>query len=188
MGNMEKSKFSIRDLCFIGIFAAIIAAMAQISIPLTVPVTLQTFAIMLAGIVLGPKKGAIATLVYILLGAVGVPVFANFTGGLAIVTGATGGFIVTFPLLAICAGIGDNMYGRGRAIGKIWLFSWLVIGVLVNYLCGLLWFMQVTSFDFITSLGYCVVPFIPGDIVKVALSAVAGRQIKSALVKGKVLI
>ncbi|MCL2018679.1 MAG: biotin transporter BioY [Oscillospiraceae bacterium] len=187
---MNKIKFSTRNICLIGIFAAVIAVMAQISFPLPggIPVTLQTFAIMLAGIVLGARKGAVAVLVYVLLGAVGAPVFAGFGGGLGIIVGRTGGFIVTFPLLALCAGIGEGMYSRGRAIGKVWLFSWLAVGVLVNYLFGLLWFSHITSFDLLTSLSYCIVPFIPGDALKLILAAVAGRQLKTALLKGKVIV
>ena len=97
-------------MCHISIFAAIIAVCAQVSLPMPygVPLTLQTFAIQLAGVVLGPKKGALAALVYITLGAVGVPVFAGFTGGMGIVLGVTGGFILSFPLLALLAGIGSR--------------------------------------------------------------------------------
>ena len=78
----QNSKFSVRDICYAGLFAAVIAVMAQISIPmpLGVPMTMQTFAITLAAVVLGSKLSAIATLVYLMLGAVGVPVLANFSG------------------------------------------------------------------------------------------------------------
>ena len=90
----QTSKFSVRDICYAGLFAAVIAVMAQISIPmpLGVPMTMQTFAITLAAVVLGSKLSAIATLVYLLLGAVGVPVLANFSGGIDKFVGPTGGF------------------------------------------------------------------------------------------------
>ena len=80
---MQKTNFKTLDLCMIGVVTAVIVIMAQISIPmpLGVPMTMQTFAITLAGIILGSKKGAVASLIYVLLGAVGVPVFANFSGG-----------------------------------------------------------------------------------------------------------
>ena len=79
---MQKTNFKTLDLCMIGVVTAVIVIMAQISIPmpLGVPMTMQTFAITLAGIILGSKKGAVASLIYVLLGAVGVPVFANFSG------------------------------------------------------------------------------------------------------------
>ena len=93
----RKSSLSVTDLCYIALFTALIAVLAQISIPLPggVPLTLQTLAVPLAGIVLGPRRGTFSTLLYVLLGAIGIPVFANFTGGLGIVLGVTGGFIIS---------------------------------------------------------------------------------------------
>ena len=89
---MQKTNFKTLDLCMIGVVTAVIVIMAQISIPmpLGVPMTMQTFAITLAGIILGSKKGAVASLIYVLLGAVGVPVFANFSGGYQLLVGPTG--------------------------------------------------------------------------------------------------
>lgn len=109
---MQKpKKLTTRELCYIGVFAIIIAACAQIAIPQPggVPFTLQVWAVSLAGIVLGLKNGVIATLVYILLGAVGAPVFSRFTGGFGIILGPTGGFILTFPILAALAAIGQTL-------------------------------------------------------------------------------
>ena len=108
---MEKttkiSKINVRDFCYISAFTAIIAVMAQISIPLPagVPLTLQTLAVPLAGIVLGAKRGCVSTLLYVLLAAVGVPVLANMTGGIGYVFGITGGFIISFPVMALLSGL-----------------------------------------------------------------------------------
>ena len=101
MTTTNRSVLYVKDICYIALFTALIAILAQISIPLPggVPLTLQTFAVPLAGLVLGSKRGTIATVVYVLLGAVGVPVFSNFTVGLGIVLVLTGGFIVSFPLM-----------------------------------------------------------------------------------------
>ena len=101
--SASKSRFSVRDICYAGLFAAVIAVMAQISIPmpLGVPMTMQTFAITLAAVVLGSKLSAIATLVYLALGAVGVPVLANFSGGFDKFVGPTGGFLISFPLVGV---------------------------------------------------------------------------------------
>ena len=173
---------TIRDTCHIGIFAAIIAVCAQISIPMPalVPITLQTFAILLAGVVLGAKKGVLAALVYILLGAVGVPVFANFTGGPGVIFGRTGGFILSFPLMALAAGIGAQRR-------KLWLAVWLVVGTAVNYFCGVMMFSFITSTGVIAALPLVVVPFLPGDAVKVVMVLVLGGVIRQALVKNGVL-
>lgn len=174
-------KLTIRDICHIGIFAAIIAVCAQISIPMPVgvPMTLQTFAIPLAGVVLGVKKGVIATVVYILLGAVGMPVFANFTGGIGIIFGRTGGFILSFPLMALAAGIGASK-------GKLWLTAWLVVGTAVNYFCGMLMFSFITSTGMAASFGFVVVPFLPADVVKIVMILLLGKVIKESLVKNQI--
>ena len=92
------SKFNTRDICYIALFTAVIAVMAQISIPmpLGVPMTMQTFAITLAAVVLGAKFSTLSTFIYLLLGAVGVPVLAGFSGGLDKFVGPTGGFLFSF--------------------------------------------------------------------------------------------
>ena len=88
------------DIVYCGIFATITAILAQISIPLPggVPLTLQTFAVSLAGILLGSKKGFISILVYVLMGAIGLPVFSGFSAGIGAIVGPTGGFILSFPI------------------------------------------------------------------------------------------
>ena len=174
---MNNLKLSVRDICFIGIFAAVISVMA-VSIPLPngVPVTLQTFGIMLAGIILGPKKGAIAVLVYILLGAMGVPVFSGFKGGFAVITGPTGGFILSFPLIALFSGIGSLK-------NNLTLVAGIIAGVLLNYFCGMVWFSFVMPSNMHAAFMACVLPFLPADTVKVVLAAVAGKQIKNALIR-----
>lgn len=180
---MDKRNLSIRDLCFIGAFTAIIVALSQISIPMPygVPMTLQTFAIPLAGIIIGAKKGTLSTVIYVLLGALGVPVFAGFTGGLGIVLGPTGGFILSFPIMALTAGIGANKGNKG------WLIFGLAIGSIMNYLCGIFMFSLVTASDLNTAFIACVLPFIPTDIIKAILAGVLGVRCRNLLAKGKML-
>ena len=176
-------KISVKDMCFIGIFATLISASA-VSIPLPggVPVTLQTFIIMLAGVILGPKKGMLAVFVYILIGAVGVPVFSGFRGGFAVITGPTGGFIMTFPLITLFSGLGV----KGNKIIKLSL--WTGAGVILNYFCGMLWFTFITDHGFRAAFTFCVLPFLPADTVKVMLTIILGRQIKAILSKGNIYI
>ena len=167
-------KLSIQDLCLIGVFAAIIVVLGQISIPMPygVPMTLQTFIIPFAGIVLGAKRGTLATLIYVILGAVGLPVFAGFAGGISIVFGPTGGFILSFPIMAWLA---------GKAAEKehiLWLFAGLTTGTLLNFLCGMLMFSLITSNSLATAFLACVLPFIPTAIIKIILSGILGRRIK----------
>lgn len=178
---MKNTKFPIRDICFTGLFAALISVSAlSIPAPGGIPFTLQTFMIMLAGIILGPKKGVLAVLVYIILGTVGLPVFSGFRGGFGVISGPTGGFIISFAVIAFLAGIG----AQGNKIIKPMIF--ITAGVLLNYLCGMLWYDFVTGNGFAAAFTVCVLPFIPGDAVKVVLAVFAGRQIKAALSKGKI--
>jgi len=184
---------TIADLCYIAVFAAIIAVSAQtyIGMPFGVPITLQTFAVPLAGIVLGPKKGTIAVLIYVLLGAVGAPVFSEFTGGMGRVFGPTGGFILSFPLMALIAGVcsdlADRKYGNSKLISSLWLTAGLVGGATVNYICGMAFYAFVMPSDLRTAFTACVLPFIPTAIIKIVMLLMMGRAIKRALAKSGVM-
>ena len=135
----KKSKMSVRDICYAGLFAAVIAVMAQISIPMPmgVPMTMQTFAITLAAVVLGSKLSAIATLVYLLLGAVGVPVLANFSGGIDKFVGPTGGFLISFPIMAYIIGLGVEHRDAFKGAFPVAV----VVGTVVNYIVGVILFV-----------------------------------------------
>ena len=168
---------SVRELCYIGIFVAVISICAQIQIPMPhgVPLTLQTLAIMLSGIVLGAKNGTIAALIYILLGAFGAPVFSSFSGGLGIIFGRTGGFILSFPLLALAAGIGSSKDKR------FWLVLWLIVGFIINFSCGTLMFSAVMSMPLLVSFSIAAAPFIPTELIKIALLVIFGKRIKQSI-------
>lgn len=174
---MEKSTYSAHDICFVGLFAAIIAVVSQLSIPMPygVPMTMQTFIIPLTGTILGAKKGAVSVLIYIFIGAAGIPVFAGFSGGVGIVLGIRGGFILSFPIMAITAGISM------RKSNIVWLVSWLVAGAIINYACGMLWFSFVMPANLTTAFVASVLPFIPTSIVKIILLAILAKPAKRAL-------
>ena len=173
---------TVRDICAIGVFTAVIAVCAQISIPMPygIPLTLQTLAVPLAGIILGPRNGTFSVLSYLLLGIVGVPVFAGLAGGPAVVFGPTGGFLLSFPFMAHIAGKGDE---RRKLF---WLVTGLVAGTIINYLCGMLYFQFVMSSDFEQAFSVCVLPFMPTAFLKIVCAAVFGRSLKKVLIKNKV--
>lgn len=181
---MESKKLSTRELCHIGIFTAIIAVCAQIIIPQPggVPFTLQAWAVSLAGLILGSKNGTLAALVYVLLGAVGAPVFAGFSGGFGVIMRPTGGFILTFPIVALLAGLGE------RKGGLVWVVLGLIAGSIFNWGVGLLWFNWVTEFGLAISFGYAVAPFIIVGIVRTAVLPLISKSIKNAMRKAKVTI
>ncbi len=192
---MNRQSTGIKDIIYIAVFTAIIAVLAQISIPMPggVPMTMQTFAVPLAGIVLGAKRGTISTLIYVLLGFIGVPVFAGFSGGAGIVLGVTGGFIVSFPLMAFLAGLGmrvadrQRMSERNRAMAWVMIYAGLIVGALINYLIGSLWFMAVAGGSFARAVTLCVVPFIPTAIIKIIAVGCLGPVLRNMLIKAHIL-
>lgn len=183
------SAVSIRELCYSAIFAAIISVLAQLSIPLPggVPLTLQTLAVMLSGIILGARCGSIAVIIYILLGAVGLPVYSGFKGGLSSLLGPTGGFIISFWTISICSGLGMQFAGRAkRNIGSLRLYYLIIaasilIGAILNYTVGVVWFSSTTGNNAATALKLCVLPFIVTDLIKVALATAFGPMLAKAL-------
>ncbi len=172
---MQNSKISIQDICSIAIMTAITVVLAQISIPmpLGVPMTMQTFAVTLAGIVLGAKRGAISMIIYVLLGAIGVPVLANFSGGFQHLIGPTGG---SFPIMAYLIGIGTKMR---RQKGMFLLF--LILGTAANYAIGVLMFCILMKASIWTGITACVLPFIPTAIIKAAVASILGLKLQVRL-------
>ena len=139
-----------------------------------VPMTMQTFAITLAGIILGSKKGAVASLIYVLLGAVGVPVFANFSGGYQLLVGPTGGFIISFPIMAFIIGLGVEYKNRFKGC-----FTFcLILGTCINYLFGVVMFCIIMHSTVWVALTACVLPFIPTAILKAILASILGLNLR----------
>ena len=169
---MDKSyeRISIKHMTLIAMFASLTAILSQISIPLPftpVPINLAMLSVFISGGVLGGKKGAISQLIYVALGAVGVPVFAQFTAGISRLFGPTGGYILGYVLSAFLIGFLFEKFKR--SIINISIV--LIIGLLTCYAVGTAWFMFVTKNSFYTSMAYCIIPFIPGDILKITASA-----------------
>lgn len=177
--EVTKSKITTKELVFTALMAVIIAVCSWISIPTTVPFTLQTFGVFMAVGLLGGKKGTISVLVYILLGAVGVPVFAGFSSGIGVLFGTTGGYIVGFLLSGLVYWAMTAAFGEKLPI----MIIAMVIGLLVCYAFGTAWFMIVYAkntapIGLLTALGWCVFPFIIPDCIKIALAIVLTKQLK----------
>ena len=179
---MKKENLSLLKICQIGFFTALIAVLTQLSIPLPlgVPLTLQTLIIPIAGIILGPKYGFISVFIYLLIGALGMPVFSNFGAGFGHIIGPTGGFLVSFPFMAFMAGWGESKQNNG------FLFFSLSLGSAVNFLVGMSWFMVVTGANLPTAFTATVLPFIPTGILSIILASILGRTIKTALLRANV--
>ncbi len=177
-----RSGFSTRDLTFMALSIALIAVCSWISIPMTVPFTLQTFAVCLTAALLGQKRGICATAAYILLGAVGVPVFSGFKGGPGALLGTTGGYIVGFLFTALIVGFAAERFGRSLKV----LIPAMVLGILACYVFGTAWFMIVYMknsgpIGIGTALGWCVIPYIPADAAKLVLASVLAQRLYSLI-------
>jgi biotin transport system substrate-specific component len=152
--------------------AAVTAVAAQIAIPLQpVPFTLQVLAVILCGLLLGVRVGALAQAIYVLVGAIGVPVFSNFTGGLGQVLGPTGGYLISYPVAAAVAGLAANTITtapRGRALLVGFLSG--CAGLAVIYVLGATWLAVVSRFTPAQAIAAGILPFVGFDLVKVALA------------------
>lgn len=168
----RRKEFTTLDMAYVGIFAAIIAVCSWISIPLTIPVTLQTMAVCITAGLLGTKRGTFTVFIYILIGLVGVPVFSNFSAGVGRLMGPTGGYIIGFIFTALIIGAFTELLGD-----KIWVYVVsMVLGIAVLYAFGTAWYIIVynrANADAVTlsgALAMCVVPFIIPDLIKIALA------------------
>lgn len=179
MSTVAVQRSKTYDIVYIAVFAVIMAICSWISIPAAVPFTLQTFGVFIAAGVLGGKRGTLSVLVFILLGAVGIPVFANFSGGIGVLAGPTGGYIIGFLFSALVMWAMEKLPGK-KSIMQI---VSMVVGLVVCYAFGTAWFMAVYGkangpVGLVTALGWCVFPFIIPDLIKIALAYVLSRKLR----------
>ena len=184
MNNKKEIKKNFRtiDLAYIALGAVLITICSWISIPTAVPFTMQTFAIFFVLSALGGKRGTIAIIVYVLLGAVGIPVFAHFTCGIGILLGSTGGYIIGFILMGPIYWLIVHFLQK-----KLWVeILAMVIGLAVCYSFGTAWFMIVYAqtngaVGLAMVLGWCVIPFIIPDLIKLGLALTLARRLSPVL-------
>ena len=169
-----------RDMTLTAVMAALICIAGPLVVPVgPVPLSLATFAVYLAGAVLGKKRGTIAVGLYLLIGIIGVPVFSGFSGGFQKLAGVTGGYLAGYLPCAFLSGLGAE---RAEKSSRKWLLPALAAaGTAALYALGTAWFMIQTGNTIGAALGLCVVPFLPGDAVKIiAASLLAGPVRKAA--------
>lgn len=156
----------------VALMAAVTAVAAQINIPLfPVPFTLQVFAVVLSGFLLGVRYGALSQAIYVLVGAVGAPVFAQFSGGLGVVLGPTGGYLVSYPIAAAVAGLAANATANATRRRALWTgFLWGCAALAIIYAVGASWLSVVSGLPLTASLAQGVLIFLPFDLIKVALA------------------
>ena len=174
-----KKGFRVVDLSYMAVCAALIAICSWISIPAAVPFTMQTFAVFCVLGLLGGKRGTVSILVYILLGAVGLPVFAGFSGGLGVLLGTTGGYILGFIFIGLVYWAAEKMFGSKPAVR----IAAMVLGLAICYAFGTVWFMTVYArssgeIALATALGWCVLPFILPDLIKMGLAVLLSERLR----------
>ena len=182
MTAIARKRVSVYDLVMIALFAALIAVCAWVTIPGSVPFTLQTMGVFLAVGLLGGKRGTAAVLVYILLGAVGMPVFSGFRGGMGVLLDTTGGYIIGFVAAALVywlltVRLGDSLPVKAIAC---------VLGLAVCYAFGTAWFLVLYArttgpIGVTTALGWCVIPYIIPDLLKLALALLLSGRVRKFL-------
>ena len=175
----KKNKLTTLDMVYTAMFACLMAICAWISIPGQIPFTLQTMGVFLAVGLLGGKRGTLAILVYVLMGAVGLPVFSGMTGGLGKLLGMTGGYIVGFLISALIMWAMEAIPGNRK-----WVLPLsMVLGLIACYAIGTVWFMVVYARNtgavgMMTVLGWCVFPFILPDLLKIGLALFLTKALK----------
>lgn len=161
-----------RRLVYCALFAAVIGIMSQIAIPTQpVPVNMAIFAVLLSGGILGKKYGALSVIVYTLLGTVGVPVFSGFRGGLGVIAGPTGGYVAGYVIIAFVTGLVCEKTCKMKYRVLFMIFS-----VMLCYAVGTAWYCYVMQSNVTSAMVLCVIPFIPGDLIKVILAAAVIRN------------
>ncbi|MCR5356470.1 MAG: biotin transporter BioY [Lachnospiraceae bacterium] len=178
----SKKRINTLDMVYIAIGAALIAVCSWISIPFTIPFTLQTFAVFTVLLTLGGRRGTLTTLVYVLMGAVGLPVFSGFKGGIGVLLGNTGGYIIGFMFMGLLFSLITDKAGNDL----IKMITALILGLVICYAFGTAWFMFVYmkntgSVGVITVLSWCVFPFIIPDLAKMALAVFISKRIKPVI-------
>ena len=174
---MDKKKS--QKIAYIAMGTAFMVVCSWLYIPLPVPVTMQSFALCLLSAVLGTGAGLWIWACYVALGAVGLPVFSGFMGGLGALTGVTGGYILGFVFIPLCVGTMARHKSRGM------LAASMALGLILCYICGTLWYTLVyaESGGFAAALTVCVLPYVLPDGMKILLAVYLSPRLKSTLGK-----
>lgn len=181
--NKRNKKLTVYELTKCAMFVALLAICSWITVPSVIPFTMQTFAVFTMCAVLGTKLSVITVTVYIVLGAIGLPVFSGFRGGVGVLIGATGGYIWGFLLTALACGALIDLQKKCGKESKIFTVLSMLVGLILCYASGTLWYYHVyTSKSGSTTLWAilcaAVFPYIIPDIIKILLAVLTSGQLK----------
>ena len=179
---VDNQKIRTKQMVLIALMTAVTCVLGPLSIPLPfspVPISLTNFAIFLAIFVLGMKSGTISFIIYLLLGAIGVPVFSSFRGGLQVLAGPTGGYLIGFIFLALIMGFALDHFDR-KLVPTI---IGMIIGMAVCYAFGTVWLAKLLSLSVQEGLMMGVIPYLAGDAAKIIIAAIVGPKLYGATQK-----
>lgn len=181
--NQGKEKLvtmNTKTMALIALMAAVTCVLGPLSLTIPVspvPISLTNLAVYFTVYVLGMKRGTISYFVYLLIGLVGLPVFSSFSGGAGKLFGPTGGYLIGFIFMALICGFFIEKWPS-----KLYLhFAGMVLGTAVCYLFGTVWLAYQGNMGFYTALAAGVIPFLPGDLVKIIIALLAGPVIRKQL-------
>lgn len=166
---------SLYNLILSGLFASVTVLCAWITIPTAIPFTLQTLAIFLTALLLEAKYGLLSVFIYISMGLIGLPVFSGFQGGVGVLLGPTGGFIMGFLFIILMSALFRKVFPDKM----LWRIISISAGLLLCYLSGTLWFMFVSNADFLSALTICILPCLPFDIIKIATALILYKRLRN---------
>jgi len=176
---MAATKTSIKGIVYASLFGALTAAGAFIVIPVPpVPITAQTFFLNTAAVLLGGSLGALSQFIYVMLGVVGIPVFSGGKAGIGVIFGPTGGYLLGFIIAAFIIG---KIAGAKRGAGIFWHIFAMLAGMVIIYSLGITQLALVAKISFKKALAIGVLPFIPGDIIKILLAAIISSRLKGRI-------
>lgn len=184
MNNITRSntsnKLSTRRLVLIALITAITCIFAPLAVPIPVspvPISLTNLVILISVYILGWKDSTISFLAYLLLGAVGLPVFSGFSGGLGKLAGPTGGYLIGFIFMAIIAGLFVEHFPENRVL----IVIGMVLATAITYTFGTAWLAFQLDQSFAAALSIGVIPYLPGDIIKIIIAIIVGPLLKTRL-------
>ena len=180
----EKKIFDLKSMVLMALFAALTCVLAPLSIPIgPVPISFTNLVIYFSLYVLGWQRATITYLVYLLLGLVGLPVFSGFEGGVGKLAGPTGGYLIGFIFMAVISGLFVKMKKDEVILSRVLGIAGMILGTLVAYALGTAWYCYSTGTGLTAALASCVIPFIPGDLVKIIVAAVVAPTVAKQIRK-----
>lgn len=178
----KKQAFTTRQMTLVGVITALTCILAPLSVPLPitpVPISLTNLVLYISIFLLGWKLTTVSYLVYLLIGFIGLPVFSGFTGGVAKVAGPTGGYLIGMLFIAVISGYILEKGNGNRIIALIAM----VIGTMGDYALGTFWLSKLMHTSFVAALSAGVIPFLPGDALKIIAALILGPMLRSRLAK-----